>query len=558
MDKNSKESKLESLKGYLSAIQRTHILFNDDCEAEALVGLNLTHGKKKKKKGGNDIFMKQAVLDSLSTLAKRIVCNENFILEEFLLDYEKAYDFTKKYFSRSNSFSLSNITGKEKRDKQFEIATFLLDYLICWNDRPETLTKNRRTILDDLFKIDKGYGQVVTILILIIFEILPPFERGKSKVSSIKSDFKILHSFYETYVEEKNLKNSHVPEMLWFNEEVNNLSELECCKINVFYFAYSIFSNISSYLDKERIYFMNKIKKQNCYSRYQIDGFWEADNIHNKLWEIEKIENSPEYIIREWLIQPNNGEKIYKYSSYLLLFIDKYHAYIRGPHYVYHLITEPNKIFKNDIAYLNVTTDDELKPVELNFESEVFTRSPLPNRLRKTRMSSLLEQLPPILEPATEKKAKEIESKMENCLYCNEISDLLSKDPAIIFPNDEKRDYYFTPALYAISPNAVYIIENEDCDFRYYRIPINREKSLSQVVLSDTAGILTINKKKYLAFFDQNSFFDLEEEWRLEKEEEDRLDEYFQKRKEGEDVKFPGEKLDYWIEKVSDYDDWTL
>jgi hypothetical protein len=78
------------------------------------------------------------------------------------------------------------------------------------------------------------------------------------------------------------------------------------------------------------------------------------------------------------------------------------------------------------------------------------------------------------------------------------------------------------------------------------------------VVLSDTAGTLTINKKKYLAFFDQNSFFDLEEEWRLEKEEEDRWDEYFQKRKEGEEVKIPGEKLFYWIEKVSDYDNWTL
>ena len=69
MDKNSKESKLESLKGYLSAIQRTHILFNDDCEAEALVGLNLTQGNGLAKKGGNDIFMKQAVLDELSALA---------------------------------------------------------------------------------------------------------------------------------------------------------------------------------------------------------------------------------------------------------------------------------------------------------------------------------------------------------------------------------------------------------------------------------------------------------------------------------------------------------
>ena len=162
------------------------------------------------------------------------------------------------------------------------------------------------------------------------------------------------------------------------------------------------------------------------------------------------------------------------------------------------------------------------------------------------------------MEPATEKKAKEVESKMETCPFCDEISDLLSKDPAIIFPNDEKRDYYFTPALYAISHNAVYIIEYEACDFRYYRIPINREKSLSQVVLSDTAGTLIINKKKYLAFFDQNSFFDLEEEWRLEKEEEDRWNEYYQKREKGEDVKFPGEKLCYWIEKVSDYDNWTL
>lgn len=243
---------------------------------------------------------------------------------------------------------------------------------------------------------------------------------------------------------------------------------------------------------------MNKNRKQNGYSGYDIDGFWEEEKITNQLWEIKQIKNSPEYIIRRWGL----GGKTYSYSSYLLLFTDKSHAYVRGPKYVYYKISEqdsteiaeqkpgeiaekePAEIPYNDIKdiidYLKVETGDELKPKKLEFESEVSSSCCLPMCLIRSEKSSLND----------------------------EESDNLKKKR--VYPYNKKEDYYFTP-LHAVSHNAVYIKADEDSNFQYYRIPVNREKSLSHIDSSDTAGLVKIGDKKYLAFFDQDIFIDSEE-----------------------------------------------
>ena len=504
MGKKNKVSKLTSwdIKDYLNAIHRTHILFNDASE----VGLNLTAGNSLGDIAGKNDFMKKAVLDRLSMLAKEFVCNENFDLKEFLLDYKKAHDFRKDHFSNGVYFSIPIKTPeKDKKIKQFEIAQKLLDYLIL--KRPTNLKRTEIRILERLSEIDEGNGQVVTILILTILEILPLFSGGKSR-----NDFKFLHDFCETKLKNETLL---VPEMLLFKEIVNNLTKKNSCKIVVFDFAYKLFRSISSHLDSERLYRMNKNRKQNCYNRYDIDGFWETED-KTELWEIERIKNSPEYIIRKWFVKPNYDRK-YMYSSFLLLFTDKSHVYVRGPQYVHHFI-KSEKIFKTDIGYYEVEYKVELGQTKLEFETEASSSSLLPKCLTKTEMSSHLEQLS---KPLMEKEANRIESLP----YYNEISNILPK--IRVTPYNIIEDYYFTPALCAVTHNAVYIEADKGSNFHYYRIPVNVEKykSLSHIDLSDTAGIVEIKDKKYLAFFDQDIFIDSEEEG---------------------------------IEKVSDCADWTL
>jgi hypothetical protein len=541
---------IETIKGYLNAIDRTHILnndnddflYNDDSkakewEAKELVGLNTTAGNGLGKKGGNDIFMKPAVLDRLSTLAKRIVGNEKFVLEEFLVNYAKAYNILLGSSSRSFSYSMQKDGVKPFID--------IFDYLFLDNEdqktsenaKPKKPTESEIAKLSRLKRIDKDYRQVATISILIILKILPYFtgrggnpnvssidddltERnsnesiidddltGKnSNESSIDKDFKNLHDFCKGILEDKGMPDSLVPEMLLFKEINNNLKiylnkkKYGNGKIIVFNFAYKLFNSISNHLDKERLYFMNKNRKQNGYSRYNIDGFWEEESSPYKLWEIKKIKKGPEchseYIIRAWEIfsSNNNEKKTYKCSSYLLLFTDKSHAYVRAPKYVYYMIPKqkpaeiaeqkPTEIPDNDIKYiidyLNVETKDEvetkdgLKPKELIFESEVISGSPLSKCLKRSEKSFHINGTP-----------------------------------------KNTGDYYFTPALHAVTHNAVYIKADEGSNFQYYRIPVNLEeyKSLSHIDLSDTAGIITIKEtvgkeekiKKYLAFFDQDIF----------------------------------------------------
>lgn len=524
MSKKSKVSKLTSwnIREYLKAIHRTHILYNcnllkgecdsyvdghcvlfddhcvsnndhcvlfdDKCEAKAkeLVGLNLSRSNGLERKGGDDIFMKQAVLNRLSTLAKRIVGNEIFILEEFLVDYAKAFDFILEKLSKSSLTS----------DKRMDKAAGLFEYFISYN-------KSKNTLFNFLFEKDKGYGQVATILILIILKILPPFNGKSRKISNIIEDFDTLYDFCMK-LKSKKKPDSFVPEMLLFKVICNNLPKYlnkmkyGNGKIIVFNFAYKLFNSISNHLDKKRLYFMNKNRKQNGYSGYDIDGFWKEEKITNQLWEIKQIKNSPEYIIRRWGL----GGKTYSYSSYLLLFTDKSHAYVRGPKYVYYKISEqdsteiaeqkpgeiaekePAEIPYNDIKdiidYLKVETGDELKPKKLEFESEVSSSCCLPMCLIRSEKSSLND----------------------------EESDNLKKKR--VYPYNKKEDYYFTP-LHAVSHNAVYIKADEDSNFQYYRIPVNREKSLSHIDSSDTAGLVKIGDKKYLAFFDQDIFIDSEE-----------------------------------------------
>lgn len=242
MGKKSKVSKLTSwdIRDYLKAIHRTHILydceslkgkcvsykdnpcdlFDDRCKVKPkeLVGLILSRSNGLEKKGGDDIFMKRAVLDRLSTLAKRIVGNEKFALEEFLVDYEKVYNIlTGQLRSVSNSIP-----------KKGNMEYYIFDYLFL-DKKPEkkrdnsappqkkrkNLNNSERAKLDLLKRIEKGYGRVATISILIILKVLPPFKGNNYKKTNIREDFDTLYDFCMN-LKSENIPDSLVPEMLLF------------------------------------------------------------------------------------------------------------------------------------------------------------------------------------------------------------------------------------------------------------------------------------------------------------------------------------------------------
>ncbi len=538
----------------LRAVDRTHLVFSKNSDAERLVGLKLTPNNGLVKKGGKDPFLKKAIFHELEMVTRQIVGDDGFSLEQLLHEYEDAYNYYKT-LQRMKFFNLSLYKEEERSKQQLKIVKDLFKYLICFEERPKKLRKNISTVLDDIYSLDKGYGMITTIMILLFLDVLPSFEKGK-QVIDIKAEFKVVLDFCKKYIADDPLLFNQIQDLPLYDEEINNLSDFELCRVNLIWYAYILFGRISAHTDSTSLYMANSVRKRSCYGRYYLDGIWENTENEKEFWSIKRIENSPEYIFTKWIVENNNGQNKYKYSTYLLLFNNPNQATIRGPKYVHHYVTS-KRLWLNDVSYFTIEANDELKPTKLCFNSAFSKAFPFPPTLKKSKYSIVADNIPIISTPDESDKNNKF-VKQENIphfeiydkFYC---LDFLEEK----IPIDPSYDYLFEPALHAVSFNAVYIFNTEDSDFRYYRIPVERDKSLRDVNMNDTSGIVWLRGKRYIAFFDQNLFFDLDEEWKLQREEDNEWDKVLKQIKSGISSKLPGERID-WITKIRDDDDWIL
>ena len=553
MEGKTLKTKLVSYEDMLKAIDRTHLFFSNNADAERLVGLKLTPNNGLVKKGGKDPFLKKAIFHELSDVAKEIT-DKTFSLQDFLYDYEMAYNYYKT-LQRTAFFNTSGLNSKERQNKQYSIADYFLKYSICYLPRPNKLSKNLNLILDEVFSIDEGYGKVVTILILLFMDILPPFEKGRP-VLNIKEDFDKLYDFCMWYVgSNKDLVNQ-IPEMPLVREELDMLSDLELCRLYLYYYAYTLFVTIQGYGDSSSRHLLSSTIKINSYSRYRLDGFWQSPESLHIFWQFQQMNDSPEYIVRKWRRESRGDKVVYLYSSYFLIFNSKSEAMIKGPKYVYHAI-KSNRLWGGDVSYFKVSANDDFRPTELIFKKQ-YTLSPIfPERLKKTTFSIYFDQLPAIINDEKDIPPHLREVDVEGLPYYQDLCNLCSSDDIISEPEEVQTDYLFTPALHAISTNAIYIINNYTSEFRYYRVPTMRDESLYCVSMTDTIGLLKMGGKKYIAFFDQNLFFDLEEELMLQQEEEKAWEEYDKQKVAGLNPRLPRSRID-WITQVDDCDEWTL
>ena len=66
------EERLEQVKEYLRIIERTRLLRNNTNESGEIVGQSLTFGNGLARKGGNSLFMKEAILNQLAYFARKV------------------------------------------------------------------------------------------------------------------------------------------------------------------------------------------------------------------------------------------------------------------------------------------------------------------------------------------------------------------------------------------------------------------------------------------------------------------------------------------------------
>ena len=146
-------------------------------------------------------------------------------------------------------------------------------------------------------------------------------------------------------------------------------------------------------------------------------------------------------------------------------------AIVIHPHLI-HAIVNQSPVPSEYFAYLNMDIDeDTLTFTPLNVDAQWFGEKTLKRSQRQAYFQQLL----------ADERYKQINR----------------------FPEDE---YVFTLALYAITEDALYILND---DGQYLRVPKSMHPQLPDVHFSEDAGLIHFQSATYLAFDSRNLYFDI-------------------------------------------------
>ncbi len=285
------EKELKKACERLRIIERTRMMCNTLEELGEMVGCSLTHGNGLARKGGNSLFIKDAIFRELAYVAREKMCLD-LDLEEVLTVYAEVDELMGKYGRRIKGM---DVCGQMVR-------YFYVDGVV---------TEELRWLAD---KLEMKH---VPILILMLMGVLPRLSAkgGDVKLENIREDYRRVFGFLHELVDSNNVVKA-LPSLSMMEDEVKD-DPSAMCRIHLIYTMKMVLESYTEVASFEGINFANR-----TLSEYQffpdVEGIWTENDDSTVFWQIERMGNV--HIFCKYAL--NEGEKKLVYERYVMKFYD--------------------------------------------------------------------------------------------------------------------------------------------------------------------------------------------------------------------------------------------
>lgn len=434
---------------WLKAINNTRLIFNTTRELEEFLGEDCIHNNSILRRLSSEQRQRSAFRDLKGEVEEQTLGEVR--LDQFLDEYKKASDFYGKHLIRKND--------------QQSIALDLLQY----SHYPFDTTGINKKLLD-LFDLAEQENVNLVILALLLLDALPGFNSREGDVKDIQTSWTCVMDALQAII----ANNPLFQELPCFTSARNEVNKT---RMMLYYHTSLVLDTFEAYSRQEDYYDVSQDIRHN--SRYlELDGYWNTTGGELKgteFWQLQSAESSCCYFATHWHKTADERLLGKRYTVHLLEHPDGgITFYILHPDAINRRIN--GKVYEDtDNSWYHIDDPATDSPSVLNLKRIVPSES-WPSACQLTRVDD-------------ESTIWQYDKWLNKCTIKME------------YPT-----YEFSLCLYAVTQNALYIsnnfVEDDDSDYKYFRIPRKAFPGCERIQLCDKVGILTIEGRQYFAFDD--------------------------------------------------------
>ncbi|MBP5338909.1 MAG: hypothetical protein J6Z14_06345 [Prevotella sp.] len=385
---------------WLRLIERTRLFCNTADELGQMVGFSVSSRNSLSRKGGNSLFMKEAIFHQLCHICKE---QTGLDLQEIVEAYEYVDDFIDRY---------ATLLRDEK------VLSQTVDIFYGSGDVPEELAFVKKRLEE----------KHIPILFLMLTGGLPRMSARGGDVQNIQEDFR--RSFMLLRGLCKNLFLQELPAISIMESGVRTNPE-KWNRLHLIYVTSFILNAYGAISTQERLSLANREMIQRRIEP-NVEGIWTEDDSFTTFWYFEKISNG--YYLYHYKL---NGQRELAYTKYFVSFYknddDSVEAVVVHPKSIRYIVNnQPIPIILVAYQYCQLT-QDEINLTPQNDGNDWFSVS----RLRR---SSHAEYLQKLIDDDSRKRVNECSDTDYSFTNC-----LAAITPEHIYMERSEGGYYKIP-----------------------------------------------------------------------------------------------------------------
>ena len=419
----------EKYESRLTALVNTRLLFNTMDELEEVLGNHAIHSNSIKRCYPTPVRLRAAYRDCKVEVALRT--NNILDLDELMADYERTWKFYKEHFSR--------------RKNPETIARNLLQ---CHFDL--ILGKEVNAAVGRTIRAIRAENVDMALLTLFLLKALPGYNSKSGDATDIERQFDEVIRFLKDFTAGCGIFDV-LPVITLANEETDRT------RLMLIYHTNCILDTYDNFLDPMSIALTSNSMKE-ISADLDIAGIW-TDNKSTDFWKIEETSNMGVYFATCY---HREGKSLLSFTRYTLQLIrgadDKLTAYFLHPVAMRHRLAGKPYGDEDNAWYISD-----------------YPASHAPDTITLVR-SMQSAHWPYSIDLARATDPSRIDR------YDYEINAFAKID------HYEDCRYTFTPSIYAITQDAVYVLDEKDECF--YRLPRFTDHEFESLTIDDNVGIL--------------------------------------------------------------------
>lgn len=334
-----KDKRIIQVEQWLKLIDRTRLFCNTTSELEKLVGFSVSNRNSLSRKGGNSLFMKEAIFHQLC-----YICQEQtgMDLQAIVEAYEDVDNFIDRYASSLHD------------DK---VLPLIVDMFYGSGSVPDGLAFVKK-------RLDEHH---IPILLLMLTKRLPRLSAKNGDVQNIEEDY--MHTFMLFRESCKNVPMQELPAISMMESEVKTHPDKRN-RLHLIHATSFILNAYGAISTQQRISLTNR---EMLWSRYEpdVDGIWTEDDSFTAFWCFEEVNNG--YYLYHYKLR--NEQRELAYTKYFISFHqydDGIEAVVVHPRSIRYIINGqpvPNLLFSYQNCEL---ADDEISLLPQNDQHDWF------------------------------------------------------------------------------------------------------------------------------------------------------------------------------------------